>query len=122
MTERTRTKSALERQLRTGTQQNYQLNNKPKREENQHDQSKNDRVIITSDRGAVGIAADLTQILRETRKEIAKLTDKHTADTFIKQAVDMIDSDLDAEGIRMFFEGVAIICEQTNEDISNGRK
>lgn len=67
-------------------------------------------------------AADLTQILRETRKEIAKLTDKRTADTFIKRAVDMIDSDLDAEGIRMFFEGVAIICEQTNEDISKGRK
>ena len=83
---------------------------------------KNDRVIITSDRGVVGIAADLTQILRETRKEIAKLADKRTSDTFIKRAVDMIDSDLDAEGIRMFFEGVAIICEQTNEDISNGRK
>lgn len=83
---------------------------------------KNDRVIITSDRGAVGIAADLTQILRETRKEIAKLTDKHTADTFIKQAVDMSGRDLDAEGFRMFFEGLAVICEQTNEDISNGRK
>lgn len=83
---------------------------------------KNDRVIITSDRGAVGIAADVALVLRAARKDIAKLTDKHTADTFIKQAVDMIDSDLDAEGIRMFFEGVAIICEQTNEDISNGRK
>ena len=83
---------------------------------------KNDRVIITSDRGAVGIAADVALVLRTARKDIAKLTDKHTADTFIKQAVDMIDSDLDAEGIRMFFEGVAIICEQTNEDISNGRK
>ena len=83
---------------------------------------KNDRVIITSDRGAVGIAADVALVLRAARKHIAKLTDKHTADTFIKQAVDMIDSDLDAEGIRMFFEGVAIICEQTNEDISKGRK
>ena len=83
---------------------------------------KNDRVIITSDRGAVGIAADLTQILRETRKEIAKLTDKHTADTFIKQAVDISVRVLDAEGFRMFFEGLAVICEQTNEDISNGRK
>lgn len=83
---------------------------------------KNDRVIITSDRGAVGIAADVALVLRAARKDIAKLTDKHTADTFIKQAVDMIDSDLDAEGIRMFFEGVAIICERTNEDISNGRK
>lgn len=48
---------------------------------------KNDRVIITSDRGVVGIAADLTQ------KESG-----------------------------CFFEGVAIICEQTNEDISKGRK
>lgn len=37
MAERTRTKGALERQLRTGTQQNNHLNNKPKREENQHD-------------------------------------------------------------------------------------
>lgn len=83
---------------------------------------KNDRVIITSDRGAVGIAADVALILRAARKDIAKLTDKHTADTFIKRAVDMIDSDLDAEGIRMFFEGVAIICEQTNEGISKGKK
>ena len=82
----------------------------------------NDRIIITSDRGAVGIAADVALVLRAARKEIAKLTDKRTADTFIKRAVDMIDSDLDAEGIRMFFEGVAIICEQTNEDISKGKK
>ena len=82
----------------------------------------NDRIIIISDRGAVGIAADVALVLRAARKEIAKLTDKRTADTFIKRAVDMIDSDLDAEGIRMFFEGVAIICEQTNEDISKGKK
>ena len=82
----------------------------------------NDRIIITSDRGAVGIATHVALVLRAARKEIAKLTDKRTADTFIKRAVDMIDSDLDAEGIRMFFEGVAIICEQTNEDISKGRK
>ena len=83
---------------------------------------KNDRVIIASDRGVVGIATHVALVLRAARKEIAKLTDKRTADTFIKQAIDMIDSDLDAEGIRMFFEGVAIICEQTNEDISKGRK
>ena len=83
---------------------------------------KNDRIIIISDRGAVGIAADVALVLRAARKHIAKLTDKHTADTFIKQAVDMSGRDLDAEGIRMFFEGVAIICEQTNEDISKGRK
>lgn len=83
---------------------------------------KNDRVIITSDRGVVGIAADVALVLRAARKDIAKLTDKHTADTFIKWAINMIDSDLDAEGIRMFFEGLAVICEQTNEDISNGRK
>ena len=83
---------------------------------------KNDIVIITSDRGAVGIAADVALVLRAARKDIAKLTDKHTADTFIKQAVDMSGRDLDAEGFRMFFEGLAVICEQTNEDISNGRK
>lgn len=83
---------------------------------------KNDRIIIISDRGAVGIAADVALVLRAARKHIAKLTDKHTADTFIKQAVDMSGSDLDAEGIRMFFEGVAIICEQTNEGISKGRE
>ena len=83
---------------------------------------KNDRVIITSDRGAVGIATHVALVLRAARKEITKLTDKRTADTFIKQAVDMSGRDLDAEGIRMFFEGVAIICEQTNEDISKGRK
>lgn len=83
---------------------------------------KNDRVIITSDRGIVGIATHVALVLRAARKEIAKLTDKRTADTFIKQAVYVIDSDLDAEGIRMFFEGLAVICEQTNEDISNGRK
>ena len=83
---------------------------------------KNDRVIITSDRGAVGIAADVALVLRAARKDIAKLTDKHTADTFIKQAVEMSGSDIDAEGIRMFFERVAILCEQTNEDISKGNK
>ena len=83
---------------------------------------KNDRVIITSDRGVVGIATHVALVLRAARKEIAKLTDKRTADTFIKRAVGMIDSDLDAEGIRMFFEVVAIIFEQTNEDISKGRK
>lgn len=83
---------------------------------------KNDRVIIASDRGVVGIATHVALFLRAARKEIAKLTDKRTADTFIKWAINMIDSDLDAEGIRMFFEGLAVICEQTNEDISNGRK
>lgn len=83
---------------------------------------KNDRVIITSDRGAVGIATHVALVLRAARKEIAKLTNKRTADIFIKQAVDMSGRDLDAEEIRMFFEGLAVICEQTNEDISKGKK
>lgn len=83
---------------------------------------KNDRVIITSDGGAVGIVADVALVLREARKDIAKPTDKHTADTFIKQAVDISVRDLDAEVFRKFFKWTEIICEQTNEDISKGRK
>ena len=85
-------------------------------------QSKNDRVIITSDGGAVGIVADVALVLREARKDIAKPTDKHTADTFIKQAVDISVRDLDAEVFRKFFKWTEIICEQTNEDISKWRK